>query len=97
MRCNACLHFYLQIQQKEVRAATTLLNSTCIAVPVLTAPTSDYGVSLYIPKEGVKMQHYNALTSYTSNFHIKRNNIIDDKVYSNINKVNFIYPVIWLM
>jgi hypothetical protein len=43
------------------------------------------------------MQHYNALTSYTSNFHIKRNNIIDDKVYSNINKVNFIYPVIWLM
>jgi hypothetical protein len=54
MRYNACLHFYPQIQQKEVRAATTLLNSTCVAVPVLTAPTSGYGVFLYISKEGAK-------------------------------------------
>jgi hypothetical protein len=43
-----------------VRAATTLPNSTCIAVPVLTAPTSGYGVFLCIPKEGAKMQHCNA-------------------------------------
>jgi hypothetical protein len=76
------LHFYHQIQQKVVRATTTLLNSTCIGVPVLTAPTSGYGVFLCIPKEGVKMQHYNAWTSYTSNFNIKRNTTIDDKVYS---------------
>jgi hypothetical protein len=40
-----------------VRAATTLLNSTCVAVPVLTAPTSGYGVFLCIPKDGAKMQH----------------------------------------
>jgi hypothetical protein len=54
MICNACLHFYPQIEQKEVRAAITLLNSTCIAVLVLTAPTSGYGVFLCIPMEGVK-------------------------------------------
>jgi hypothetical protein len=72
MGCNARLHFYPQIQQKEVRAATTLLNSTCVAVPVLTAPTSGYGAFLCIPKEGAKMQHCNAWTSYTSNFNIKR-------------------------
>jgi hypothetical protein len=35
-------------------AATTLLNLTCVAVPVLTAPTSGYGVFLCIPKEGKK-------------------------------------------
>jgi hypothetical protein len=72
MRCNACLHFYPQIQQKEVRAAATLLNSTCIVVLVLIAPISGYGVFLYIPKEGAKMQYYNAWTSYTSNFNIKK-------------------------
>jgi hypothetical protein len=71
MKCNAWLHFYPQIQQKKVRAATTLLNSTSVAVPILTAPTSGYGVFLCIPKEGVKMQHCNARTSYTSNFNIK--------------------------
>jgi hypothetical protein len=72
MRCNACLHFYPQIQQKEVRAATTLLNSMCIAVPVFTTSTSGYGVFLCISKEGAKMQQCNAWTSYTSNFNIKR-------------------------
>jgi hypothetical protein len=80
-----------------VRVATTLLKSTCVAVPVLTAPTSDYGVFLCIPKEGAKMQHYNVWTSYTSNVSIKRNTTIDDKVYSKISKVKFIYQVIWLM
>jgi hypothetical protein len=54
MRCNACLHFYPQVQQKEVSPATILLNSTCIVVPVLTAPISSYGVFLCIPKEGAK-------------------------------------------
>jgi hypothetical protein len=54
MWCNAWLHFYPQIPQKEVMATTTLLNSTCVAVPVLTAPTSGYGVFLCIPKEGAK-------------------------------------------
>jgi hypothetical protein len=54
MRCNACLHFYPQIQQKEVRAATTLFNSTCVVVSVLTAPTLGYNVFLCIPKEGGK-------------------------------------------
>jgi dolichyl-phosphate-mannose--protein O-mannosyl transferase len=54
MGCNACLHFYPQIQQKEVRAVTTLLNSTCVVVLVLTAPTSGYDVFLCIPKEGEK-------------------------------------------
>jgi hypothetical protein len=39
---------------KEVRAATTLLNSTCIAVPIRTTPTSDHDVFLCIPKEGEK-------------------------------------------
>jgi hypothetical protein len=72
MRCKACLHFYPQIQQKEVRVATTLLNSMCIAIPVLTATTSGYGVFLCIPKEGAKMKHCNAWTSYTSIFNIKR-------------------------
>jgi hypothetical protein len=57
---------------KEVRVATTLLNSTCVAVPVLITPTSGYGVFLCIPKDGAEMQHYNAWTSYTSNFNIKR-------------------------
>jgi hypothetical protein len=57
---------------KEVRVATTLLNSTCIVVPVLTTSTSGYGVFLCIPKEGAKIQHCNAWTSYTSNFNIKR-------------------------
>jgi hypothetical protein len=97
MRCNTCLHFYPQIQQKEVRVATTLLNSICVAVPVLATPTSDYGVFLCIPKEGAKMQHYNAWTSYNSNFNIQRNTTIDHKIYSKISKVNFIYQVIWLM
>jgi hypothetical protein len=69
---DAMHDFYPQIQQKEVRAATTLFNSTCIAVPVLTAPTSGYGVFLCIPKEGAKMQYCNAWTSYTSNFNIKK-------------------------
>jgi hypothetical protein len=55
-----------------VRVATTLLNSTCVAVPVLTAPISDYGVFLCILKEGAKIQNYNAWTSYNSNFNIKR-------------------------
>jgi hypothetical protein len=77
-----------------VRAATTLLNSTCVVVPVLTSPTSGYGGFLYIPKEGAKIQHCNAWTSYTSNFNIKRNITIDDKVYFKISKVNFIYQVI---
>jgi hypothetical protein len=80
-----------------VRATTTLRNSTCVAIPVLTAPTSDYNVFLCIPKEGAKMQHCNTWTSYTSNFNIKRNTTIDDKVYSKINKVNSIYQVIWLI
>jgi hypothetical protein len=62
-----------------VRAATTWLNSTCIAVLALTASTIGYGVFLCIPKEGVKMQHCNAWTSYTSNINIKRNTTIDDK------------------
>jgi hypothetical protein len=74
-----------------------LLNSMCVAVLVLTAPTLVYGVFLCIPKEGAKMQHYNLWTSYTSNLNIKRNTTIDDKVYSKISKVNFIYQVIWLM
>jgi hypothetical protein len=43
-----------QIQQKEVTVATTLLNSTCVVVLILTAPTSGYGVFLCITKEGVK-------------------------------------------
>jgi hypothetical protein len=43
-----------------------------VAVSVLTAPTSGYGVFLCIPKEGAKMQYCNAWTSYTSNFNIKR-------------------------
>jgi hypothetical protein len=51
MGCNAYLHFYYQIQQKKVRAATMLLNSMCVVVPILIAPTSDYGVFLCIPKE----------------------------------------------
>jgi hypothetical protein len=59
------------IQQKEVSAATTLLNSMCVAVPVLTAPKLGYSDFLCIPKEGAKMQHCNAWTSYTSNFNIK--------------------------
>jgi hypothetical protein len=97
IRWNACLHFYLQVQQKEVRAATMLLNKTCIIVPVLTTLTSGYSVFLCIPKEGAKMQHYNAWASYTSNFNIKRNSTIDDKVYSNKSNINFIYQVIWLL
>jgi hypothetical protein len=97
MRCNTCLHFYPQIQQKEVRVATTLLNSICVAVPVLATPTSDYGVFLCIPKEGAKMQHYNAWTSYNSNFNIQRNTTIDHKIYSKISKMNVIYQVIWIM
>jgi hypothetical protein len=52
MRRNACLHFYPQIQQKEVRAATTLLKM-CIVVSVLTAPQSGYGI-LCISKESAK-------------------------------------------
>jgi hypothetical protein len=72
MRYNACLHFYPQIQQKEVRVATMWLNSMCIVVPILTAPTSGYDVFLCIPKEGAKMQHSNAWTSYTSNFNIQK-------------------------
>jgi hypothetical protein len=60
MRCNAYLHFYLQIQQKEVRVAGTLLNSMCIIVPILTASTSVYGV-LCIPKEdAINIEHCNA-------------------------------------
>jgi hypothetical protein len=54
MRCNACLHFYPQIQQKEVRAATTLLNSMCVVVPVLTTPILGYSVFLCVPKEGAR-------------------------------------------
>jgi hypothetical protein len=69
----------------------------CVAIPVLTTPTSGYNVLLCIPKEGAKMQHCNAWISYTSNFNIKRNTTIDDKAYSKISKVNFIYQVIWLM
>jgi hypothetical protein len=37
-----------------VRDATTLLNSTCVAVPVFTTSTSSYGVFLCILKEGAK-------------------------------------------
>jgi hypothetical protein len=97
MRCNACLHFYPQIQQMEVRVANTLLNWTCVIVPVLTVPTSSYGVFLCTSKNGAKMQHCNAWTTYTSNFNIKRNTTINDKVYSKISKVNFIYQVLCLM
>jgi hypothetical protein len=80
-----------------MKAATTLLNSTCIVVPVLTASTLGYGVFLRIPKAGAKMQHCNAWTSYTSNFNIKGNTTIYHKVYSKISKVNLLYQVIWLM
>jgi hypothetical protein len=38
-----------------VRVATTLLNSTCVIVPVLITPTTGYGVFLYISKKGAKM------------------------------------------
>jgi hypothetical protein len=75
MGCNARLHFYPQIQQKEVRVATTLLNSTCVAISVLTVPTSGYGVFLCIPKEGAKMQHCNAFK-----VQYKKNTTVDDKV-----------------
>jgi hypothetical protein len=44
-----------------------------------------------------KMQHFNAWTSYTSNFNIKINTTINDKVYSKTSKINFIYQVIWLI
>jgi hypothetical protein len=48
-------------------------------------------------KEGCKMWQCNAWILYISNFNIKRNTTIDDKIYSKISKVNFIYQVIWLM
>jgi hypothetical protein len=48
-------------------------------------------------KEGAKIQYCNAWTSYTSNYNIKRNTIIYDKLYSKISKINFIYQIIWLM
>jgi hypothetical protein len=83
--------------QKEVWAAATLLNSMCVVIPVLITPISGYDIFLWILKEGAKIQHCNAWTSNTSNFNIKRNTTIDDKVYSKISKINFIYQVIWLM
>jgi hypothetical protein len=76
---------------KGSEGCNRLLNSTCVAVPLLTAPTSGYSVFLCIPKEGAKMQHYHAWTSYNSNFNIQRNTTIYHKVYSKISKVNFIY------
>jgi hypothetical protein len=80
MRCNACLHFYPQIQQKEVRAATMLLNSTCIAVPVLTAPTSSYSVFLCIPKEGAKNETLQCMDFIYFKLQYKKNTTMDDKV-----------------
>jgi hypothetical protein len=56
---HAYLHFYPQIQQKEVRVATTLLNLMYIIVPILTAPTSGYGIFLCIPMKSEKMQDCN--------------------------------------
>jgi hypothetical protein len=70
----------------------------CIVVLVLTTPTSCYSVFLCIPKEGAKtIQHCNTQTSYNLNFNIKRNTAINDKLYSRISKISFIYQVIWLM
>jgi hypothetical protein len=55
-------------------------------------------ISSYAYQRSVqKIQHCNAWTSNISNFSIKRNTTIDDKVYSKISKINFIYQVIWLM
>jgi hypothetical protein len=45
---------------KKVRAVTTLLNSMCIVVPVLTAIISVYDIFLYILKDGAKMEYCNA-------------------------------------
>jgi hypothetical protein len=44
-----------------------------------------------------RCKYCNRWTSYTSNFNIKRNTTIDDKVYFTLSKINFIYQVIWLM
>jgi hypothetical protein len=60
MGCNAYLHLSPKIKQKKVKVVNTLLNLMCVVVPILTAPTSGYDVFLCIPKEGAKMQHYNA-------------------------------------
>jgi hypothetical protein len=91
---------YAMMQWDGMQCISSLLpwNPTCIIIPVLTAPTSGYGIFLCIPKEGaIKMQYCNTWTSYTSKFNIKRNTTIDDKVYSKISKMNFIYQIIWLM
>jgi hypothetical protein len=77
MRCNACLHFYLQFQQKKVRVATTLHNSTYVVVPVLTAPTSGYDVFLCIPKEGAILQ---CMDFIYFKLQYKKNTTMNDKV-----------------
>jgi len=97
MKCNAWLHFYPQIQQKEVRAATTLLNSTCVVVPVLTTPTLGYGVFLCKPKDGAKNATLQCMNFIYFKLRYKKNTTMNDKVYSKISKMNLIYQVIWLM
>jgi hypothetical protein len=86
-----------QIQQKKVRAATNLLNLTCVIVSVLTASTSDYGVFLCIPKEGAKDAILQCINFICFKLQYKKNITIDDKIYSKVSKINFIYQVIWLM
>jgi hypothetical protein len=74
-----------------VRAATTLLNSTCVAAPVLTAPTSDYDVFLCIPKEGAKKCNIACMNFIYFKLRYKKNITMNDKIYSKISKMNFIY------
>jgi hypothetical protein len=52
-----------------------------VVILILTTPTSGYDLFLCISKEGAKMQHCNARTSYISKFNTKRNTTIDDKIY----------------
>jgi hypothetical protein len=67
----------------------------CIAVPVLTTPTSGYSVFLCIPKEGAKIQHCNGFIYFKLQY--KKNTTMDDKILSKISKINFIYQVICLI
>jgi hypothetical protein len=97
--------YEMQCRSSLLPSNPTKRSESCNHVPQFNVHccTSTYRTNIRLRcllmhiKKGAKMRHCNAWTSYTSNFIIKRNTTIDNKVYCKISKMNFIYQVIWLM
>jgi hypothetical protein len=79
-----------------VRGATTLLNSTCVAYWYLPHQ-HQATVSSYAYQRKVQKCNIACINFIYFKLQYKKNITMDDKVYSKISKINFIYQVIWLI